>query len=388
MDIQLTEEDLAFQQEVRDFLGQYAPKNSSELWSKRNDWFKALKEKGWDCPKWPVEFGGPGWTPVQHYIWDKETCAYSLPPELPFGKVMLAPILMRYGSKEQIERFLPDIRDNKVNWCQGYSEPGAGSDLASLKTKAELSADGKEYTVNGTKIWTTMAHMAQWMFCLTRTQSTGVRQEGITFLLINMKTPGITVKPIFTLGGSHHVNQVFFDNVKVPVENRIGEEGKGWTYAKGLLQHERSGIAGISRTIVALDKLKKNARAVPDGDRTLLDDRAFVTRIAETEIELRALEFAELRSLADAQHTGEPGTASSILKLKGTEMQQRMQELTIEAAGIFGLNQGFKEAGPKFSKMGMMLYLNGRAATVYGGCSEVQKDVIAKRVLGLVDAGA
>lgn len=383
MDIELTEEEKAFQQEVRAFLQQHAPKNGSEIWTKRNDWFKALKEAGWDCPKWPEEFGGPGWTPVQHYLWDKETAKYSLPPELPFGKVMLAPILMRYGSKEQQERFLPDIRDNKVNWCQGYSEPGAGSDLASLKTKAELSADGKEYTVNGTKIWTTMGHMAQWMFCLTRTQNTGVRQEGITFLLINMKTPGITVKPIFTLGGSHHVNQVFFDNVKVPVENRIGEEGKGWTYAKGLLQHERSGIAGITRTLMSLDKLKKNVGTVKMGDHSLLDDRSFKGKLAEAEIELRALEFAELRSLADAQHTGEPGPASSILKLKGTEMQQRVQELTIEAAGPYALNQGFKDAGPKFAKMGMAMYLGGRAATVYGGCSEVQKDVIAKRVLGL-----
>jgi len=385
MEIELTKEDLAFQKEVREFLLQHAPKNSNELWSKRDSWFKALKEKGWDCTKWPVEFGGSGWKPVQYFIWEKETADYSLPPEMPFGKVMLAPILMRYGNKDQIDRFLPDIRNNKTNWCQGYSEPGAGSDLAALKTRAELSADGTTYTVNGTKIWTTMAHMAQWMFCLTRTANLEKRQDGITFLLINMKTPGITVKPIHTLGGSHHVNQVFFDNVQVPANNRIGEEGKGWTYAKGLLQHERSGLAGITRTLVTLDKLKKNATTVKDGDRTLIDDRTYKTKMAEAEIELRSLEFAELRSLAEAQQTGEPGTASSILKLKGTEMQQRIQELTIEAAGVFGISQGSKVAGPKFAQMGMMMYLNGRAATVYGGCSEVQKDVIAKRVLGLVD---
>ena len=382
MDIEFTEEEKAFQAEVREFLEKHAPKGGN-MFAGRNEWLAALREKGWDVTKWPVEFGGPGWSPVQHYIWDQETSKYNTPPEIPFGKIMLAPILMRYGTKEQQERFLPDIRADKVMWCQGYSEPGAGSDLASLKTRAKLTEAGTHYVVNGTKIWTTMAHMANWMFCLTRTQNEPKKQDGITFLLINMKSPGITVKPIFTLGGSHHVNQVFFDNVEVPVEHRIGEEGKGWTYAKGLLQHERSAIAGIVRTINTLQRLKKNARSVQVGDTTLLDDPGFKAKLAEAEIELRGLEFAELRSVAAAQETGEPGPASSILKLKGTEMQQRIQELTIEAAGPYGLNQGFKDAGPKFAKMGMMMYLNGRAATVYGGCSEVQKDVIAKRVLGI-----
>ncbi|MDY6941481.1 MAG: acyl-CoA dehydrogenase family protein [Pseudomonadota bacterium] len=385
MDFEFTAEEKSFQQEVRQFLAEHLPKGN-EIWSKRKQWFDALKAKGgWDVPRWSPEFGGPGWTPTQHYIWDKETSKENLPPVLPFGQVMLAPILMKYGSQEQQERFLPDIRDHKVNWCQGYSEPGAGSDLASLKTKAELSEDGSQYVVNGTKIWTTMGHMADWMFCLTRTQSTGVKQEGITFLLINMKTPGITVKPIYTLGGSHHVNQVFFDNVEVPVENRVGEEGKGWTYAKGLLQHERSAIAGISRSLVALDKLKRNAQTVKVGDKNLMDDLGYRAKIAEAEIELRALEIAELRSLSDAQRTGEPGPVSSILKLRGTIMQQRIQELTIEAGGPYSLNWGFKKFGPKFAKMGMMMYLNGRAATVYGGCSEVQKDVIAKKVLNIKD---
>ncbi len=380
MDLKLSPQDLEFQKEVRDFLDSKLPK---DIWGKRAEWFAALKEKGWDCPKWPKEFGGPGWTPTQHYIWEKETTGRSLPPVLPFGHVMLAPILMKYGTPEQIERFLPDIRDHKVNWCQGYSEPGAGSDLANLKCKAELSADDKEYTVNGTKIWTTMAHMATWCFCLTRTDSSGAKQEGITFLLIDMKDPGVTVKPIYTLGGSHHVNQVFFDNVKVPVENRIGEEGKGWTYAKGLLQHERSGLAGISRTLEGVAKVKRNARSVKVGDSNLLEDSSFRKKIADAEIELRALEYAELRSLASAQDGANPGPESSILKLKGTMMQQRIQELTIEAGGIYSSNWSFEAAGPKFAKGGMGMYLSGRAATVYGGCSEVQKDVIAKNVLGL-----
>ncbi|HBC57468.1 MAG TPA: pimeloyl-CoA dehydrogenase large subunit [Gammaproteobacteria bacterium] len=383
MDISLSEEDKAFQQEVREFLEEHLPKGA-EVWSKRKEWFEAGKAKGgWDVPKWPKEFGGPGWNASQHYIWDRETCDKSLPLVLPFGQVMLAPILMNYGSKEQQEKFLPDIRDHKVNWCQGYSEPGAGSDLASLKTKAELNEAGTHYVVNGTKIWTTMGHIADWMFCLTRTQTTDVRQEGITFLLIDMKTPGIEVKPIITLGGSHHVNQVFFDNVEVPVENRVGEEGKGWTYAKGLLQHERSAIAGISRTLVSLQKLKRNALKVKVGDGNLMDDNSYRKKLAEAEIDLRALEFTELRSLAGVQAGGAPGSESSILKLKGTIMQQRVQELTIEAAGPYAINWGHAKAGPSFSRMGMEMYLNGRAATVYGGCSEVQKDVISKRVLGL-----
>jgi alkylation response protein AidB-like acyl-CoA dehydrogenase len=383
MDISLSDEEQAFQAEVREFLDEHLPKGA-EIWSKRKEWFDAGKAKGgWDIPKWPKEFGGPGWSPTQHYIWDRETCDKSLPLVLPFGQVMLAPILMKFGNKEQQEKFLPDIRDHKVNWCQGYSEPGAGSDLASLKTKAELNAAGTHYVVNGSKIWTTMGHIANWMFCLTRTQTTEVRQEGITFLLIDMKTPGIEVKPIITLGGSHHVNQVFFDNVEVPVENRVGEEGKGWTYAKGLLQHERSAIAGISRTLVSLQKLKKNVQKVKVGDSNLMEDNSYRKKIAEAEIDLRALEYAELRSLAGVESGGAPGPESSILKLKGTIMQQRVQELTIEAAGPYAMNWGHAKVGPSFARMGMEMYLNGRAATVYGGCSEVQKDVIAKRVLGL-----
>ena len=295
---------------------------------------------------------------------------------------MLAPILMNYGSKEQIDRFLPDIRERKVNWCQGYSEPGAGSDLASLKTKAVLSDDGTHYTVTGTKVWTTMAHMADWMFCLTRTDDTGIKQEGITFLLIPMKQDGIEVKPIITLGGAHSVNMVHLTDVKVPVENRIGEEGKGWTYAKGLLQHERTGLAGISRSIVALETLKRQAQSVPRGNGTLMDDPAFKSKVAELEIDLLAVEFTELRSLAAAASGDDPGPESSILKLKGTEIQQRIQKLTVEAGGIYSAAWGVP-VGHKFARSGMQGYLGGRANTIYGGASEVQKDVIAKNVLGL-----
>ena len=314
MDIEFSQEDLDFEKEVQDFIENKLPKGM-DLWTKRGEWFEALRKKGgWDVSKWPVEFGGPGFTPTQRYIFDNEMAKNSTPPQLPFGVGMLAPILMNYGSKEQQDRFLPGIRDSSVNWCQGYSEPGAGSDLANLKTKAELTEDGKHYIVNGQKIWTTLAHIAHWMFCLVRTSSTGVKQEGITFLLIPMDDPGIEVKPIITLGGSHTVNEVYITDVKVPVENRIGEEGKGWTYAKGLLIHERTGLAGIQNSVLALEKAKENASSIKVGDGTLLDVPVFKNKIGALEAELLALEFTELRSLAQVSAGGDPGPESSIMK--------------------------------------------------------------------------
>jgi alkylation response protein AidB-like acyl-CoA dehydrogenase len=381
MDIDLSPQDLAFRDEVRTFLKDNAFKPGMNYMEWRESFVKAGREKGgWDVPRWPKEFGGPGWSPTQHYIWEKETAGYNLPMDLPFGIGMLAPILMAYGSKEQQERFLPDIRDRKVNWCQGYSEPGAGSDLANLRTKAVLSDDGKHYVVNGTKMWTTLAHMADWIFCLTRTSDKGKKQEGITFLLFPMKQEGIEVKPIITLGGSHTVNTVHITDVKVPVENRIGEEGKGWTYAKGLLQHERTGLAGISRAIVSLQSLKEKAAKVKSGAGTVLDEPSFRAKVASLEIDIMAAEFTELRSLASASAGQGPGPESSILKLKGTEIQQRTQKLTLEAAGVFGTAWG-KPVGPSFAREAMGGYLGGRAATIYGGASEVQKDVIWKNVL-------
>lgn len=384
MDIALSQEDLNFRNEVREFLTTTAYKNGEDYNVWRLNWFKLARDKGgWDIPKWPVDFGGPGWSPTQHYIWEQETAEAATPWDLPFGLSMLAPVLMNYGSKEQQDKFLPDIRDRKVNWCQGYSEPGAGSDLANLKTKAELTEDGKHYVVNGTKIWTTLAHIADWIFCLTRTSDSGKKQEGITFLLIPMKQDGIEVKPIITLGGSHTVNMVHFTDVKVPVENRVGEQDKGWTYAKGLLQHERTGLAGISRSIVALEKLKEQAGTVKRGNGTLMDDPAFRTKVAELEVDLMAVEFTELRSLAAAAGGAEPGPESSILKLKGTEIQQRIQKLTVEAGGIFSAAWGAIPVGPHFARGGMGGYLSSRAYTIYGGASEVQKDVVAKNVLGI-----
>jgi hypothetical protein len=388
MDIELSAGDLEFREEVRQFFRDNAYKPGEDYAKWRLDWFaKAAAKGGWDVPKWPKQFGGPGWTPTQHYIWEQETARATLPWDMPFGVGMVAPIIMGYGNKEQQDRFLPDIRARKVNWCQGYSEPGAGSDLASLKTKAVLSADGSHYVVNGQKIWTTAAHIADWIFCLTRTDDSGRKQDGITFLLFPMKQPGIEVKPIITLGGAHSVNSVFITDVKVPVENRIGEEGKGWTYAKGLLQHERTGLAGISRSLVALEGLKANAASVARGNGTLMDDPDFRAKVAMLEIDLLAAEFTELRSLASAQAGTAPGPESSILKLKGTEIQQRIQKLTVEAAGIYAAAWGGSGAGPKFARGGMAGYLASRAYTIYGGASEVQKDVIAKNVLGIKRSG-
>lgn len=384
MDLEQSKNDIEFRDEVRQFFKDNAYKMGTDYAQWRLDWFrKAAERGGWDVPKWPTAFGGPGWTPGQHYIWEQETARANLPFDLPFGVGMVAPIIMAYGNAEQQARFLPDIRARTVNWCQGYSEPGAGSDLAALRTRAVLSADGTHYVVNGQKIWTTLAHMADWMFCLTRTDDSGRKQDGITFLLLPMKQPGIEVKPIITLGGSHTVNSVFLTDVKVPVENRIGEEGKGWTYAKGLLQHERTGLAGISKSIVALEELKRNATRVPRGNGTLLDDPDFRSRLAMLEIDLMATEFTELRSLAAAQSGAAPGPESSILKLKGTEIQQRIQKLTVDAAGIYAAAWGGAGAGPKFARSGMSGYLSSRAYTIYGGASEVQKDVIAKNVLGI-----
>ena len=383
MDLSFSDADLAFQTKVRTFIDEHVPKGQA-LWTKRSEWFKALADQGgWDIPKWPVEFGGPGFTPTQRYIFDLEMAKQPTPPVLPFGVGMLAPILMQYGTKAQQDRFLPSIRDGSVNWCQGYSEPGAGSDLANLQTRAVLSDDGTHYVVNGQKIWTTLAHIAHWMFCLTRTDSSGAKQEGITFLLIPMDDPGIEVRPIITLGGSHSVNEVYLTDVVVPVEQRVGEEGKGWTYAKGLLSHERTGLAGIQNSVLALEKAKQNARSIPLGDGTLLDQPNFRSKVGALEAELLALEFTEIRTLAQVAAGGSPGPESSILKLKGTEIQQRISELNLEAGGLFGSAWGLHSPGPSFARGATQHYLGGRATTIYGGASEVQKDVIAKNVLGM-----
>jgi alkylation response protein AidB-like acyl-CoA dehydrogenase len=337
------------------------------------------------APNWPQEHGGTDWSVTQGYIYNTERALAGAPEPVAFGVTMVAPVIYSFGSEEQKERFLPRILSSEDWWCQGYSEPGAGSDLASLKTRADL--DGAEYVINGSKIWTTYAQYADWIFCLVRTDNSGRKQQGISFLLIDMTAPGITVRPIQTIDGFHHLNEVFFDNVRVPVENRIGEEGKGWTYAKALLVNERFSIAEVADSRRNLATLRELARQEVNAGESLLDDPYFAKRLADVEIDLMALEFTELRALAAVAEGGEAGPESSLLKLQGTEIQQTLQQLRMDVAGYYsntlqgdlgpeGLGHAFADAAQKH-------YFRGRASSIYGGSNEVQKNITAKYVLGL-----
>lgn len=384
MDLSFTPADHAFRETVRAFLAEPLPRSLCERVRRgeeldkaaRTTWQKALNVRGWAGINWPVEHGGTGWTSVQKHIFWEELCKADAPGISPFGLAMVAPIIMAFGDRAQKQRFLPPILRSDVWWCQGYSEPGAGSDLASVKTRA-LRA-GNHYIVNGAKTWTTDAHLADWIFCLVRTDISGRKQGGISFLLIDLKTPGISIRPIITIDGGHEVNEVFFQDVRVPVENRIGEENKGWTYAKALLTHERTGIAGVAWSKSQLRRLKGLAAATPDGfGRRLCDDPALRDRIAAVEIQLTALEMTDLRTLATVSAGQAPGPESSILKIKGTEIQQALTELLLEIAGHRALAAA---DGPDPTAR---LYLNHRKVTIFGGTSEIQKNIIAKAVLGL-----
>jgi alkylation response protein AidB-like acyl-CoA dehydrogenase len=341
---------------------------------------------------WPEEYGGTGWTPLQKFIFADEMAAVNAPAVVPFGVSMVGPVIYTFGSEEQKQRYLPDILASNVWWCQGYSEPGSGSDLASLKTKAER--DGDHYIVNGTKTWTTLAHLADWIFCLVRTSSdVARRQEGISFLLIDMNTPGITVKPIITIEGDREVNEVHFEDVRVPVENLVGEEGKGWTYGKVLLQHERTNTAGPARSKTRLLLLKEKAAQSIHGAAPLMDDRNFARKLAAVEIELKALEYTNLRTLAAVATGKAPGPESSILKIKGTEVEQSIDALFVEAAGYYALPyvpEQYTVDFPDEERIGhgaetktSLRYFNNRKATIYAGSNEIQKNIIAKHVLGL-----
>jgi alkylation response protein AidB-like acyl-CoA dehydrogenase len=396
MELSFSSKDLEFRDEVRNFLANEYPKHVKEKTDNGEpltredivDWHKSLSAKGWMGFNWPEEYGGTGWSPAQIYIFQNELGLAGCPPLIPFGVSMVGPVIYSFGNQEQKDRFLPDILNFDTWWCQGYSEPGSGSDLASLKTKAELvNEDGKDYyIINGSKTWTTLAQHADWIFCLVRTDSSGKKQEGISFLLIDMKTPGIEVKPIITIDGDHEVNSVFFTDVEVPVENLIGEEGKGWTYAKFLLAHERFGITGIPAQKYSLEKLKERLGSNIDED--------LKQKMADYEIELNALHFTELRSLAALANGQHPGAESSILKIKGTELQQRLTEIFIEAAGQYILPyegpDGFNsnkvpssEIGSDFSVNSVSKYLNFRKTSIYGGSNEIQKNIIAKAILGV-----
>jgi alkylation response protein AidB-like acyl-CoA dehydrogenase len=400
MNVNFTADELAFRDEVRDFFRNELPADIQEMQSQavplgREDMIrfqKCLYAKGWAGVNWPVEHGGTGWTTIQKYLFATEMADANAPELVPFGIGMVGPVIYTFGNEEQKQRFLPDILASNVWWCQGYSEPGAGSDLASLKMRADR--EGDHYVVNGTKTWTTLGQHADWIFCLVRT-STDVarRQEGISFLLIDMQTPGITLKPIITIEGGHEVNEIHFENVRTPVENLVGEEGKGWTYGKVLLQHERTGTAGVARSKYRLKKLRQQAAQCIDGGEPLNADRNFMRKIAATEVELKALEFTELRTLAAVASGKAPGPESSILKFKGTELQQAVDTLYLEAAAYYALPyvpDQYVLDFPEQDRVGegaetktALRYFNFRKASIYGGSNEIQKNIIAKHVLGL-----
>ena len=400
MHVSFTTEENDFQKEVNSFFNEKYPTDIKEKQNKsvpleKEDfirWQKTLYEQGWAAPNWPVEYGGTGWTPVQKYIFANENAKANAPAIVPFGLGMVGPVIYTYGNEAQKKKFLPGILASDVWWCQGYSEPGSGSDLASLKMKAERV--GNEYVLNGTKTWTTLGHMADWIFCLVRTSSdVARRQEGISFILVDMATEGVSVKPIITIEGDREVNEVHFENVKVPAENLIGEEGKGWTYGKVLLQHERTSIAGVARSQYRLSRLKEKIRNSDNTQPSLTGDNDFLKKIGQLEIELKALEFTELRTLAAVSVGKAPGPESSLLKIRGTEIQQTLDELFMEAAGYFSLpyvpqqynlnSDPEEHVGFGADSVSSLVYFNNRKASIYGGSNEIQKNIIAKHVLGL-----
>jgi len=392
MDMEFSPEDLAFQQEVRDFIAENYP---AELREKQDEgeemskedflvWHKILHKKGWIAPAWPVEYGGTGWTPTQRFIWSEETARADCIRLMPFGLAMVGPVIYTFGTPEQKAHFLPRILSGEDWWCQGYSEPGSGSDLASLRTTA--IADGDDYIVNGQKTWTTLGQFGEWIFCLVRTSTDGKPQTGISFLLIDMKSPGVTVRPIILLDGEHEVNEVFFDNVEVPVENLIGEENKGWTYAKHLLAHERTNIADVNRAKRELERLKRVAKA-----EGVYDDLRLRDQIALLEVDIVALEMMVLRVLS-AEKSGKSSLdVAGLLKIRGSEIQQRYTELMMQAAGPFSLPfvHEAMEAGWQGDFVGAAhcaplagTFFNYRKTTIYGGSNEVQRNIVAQTVLG------
>ena len=396
MDLNYTSEDLAFRDRVRAFLDASLPadlqqKVRKQLRLAKDDyvrWHKILAKQGWVAPGWPVEYGGPGWTAVQRHIWEEECGRAGTPPVLPFGVNMVAPVIMAFGSEEQKAYYLPRILSCEDWWCQGYSEPGAGSDLASLKTTAVR--EGDHYIVNGQKTWTTLGQHADMIFCLVRTDTTVRKQEGISFLLIDMHSPGITVRPIIMLDEDHEVNEVFFDNVKVPVQNLVGQENKGWTYAKYLLGHERTGIAAVGRSKRELAALKALAATQSKNGRPLIEDPLFAAKVATLEIELMALEMTVLRVLAQANKV--PGPEASVLKVRGTDIQQMLSELMMEAVGPAAMpfDPAYLEGESAHSVSGddaaaplASHYFNFRKTSIYGGSNEIQRNIITQMILGL-----
>jgi alkylation response protein AidB-like acyl-CoA dehydrogenase len=395
MDLEYTPEEQAFRAEVRAFVRAQLPRDiSAKVLNHRRvvkddyvRWQKILHAKGWIAANWPVEYGGTGWTAVQQHIFDEECAAAGAPRLIPFGLSMVAPVIMQFGSAGQKSHYLPRILSSQDWWCQGYSEPGSGSDLASLKTRAVRQGD--RYVVNGQKTWTTLAQYADMIFCLVRTDSSVKQQEGISFLLIDMHSPGVTVRPLYLYDEEHEVNEVFFDDVKVPVENLVGSEGKGWTYAKYLLGHERTGITGVGASKRELTLLKEIAAHELKDGKPLAADPVFRQRLAQVEIDLLALEMTLLRVLSSRT---KPGPEASILKIKGTEVQQALTELMMDALGPGAapfsrrvIEEGGSAAplAPEYAAPLAARYFNWRKASIYGGSNEIQRNIIAQQVLGL-----
>jgi pimeloyl-CoA dehydrogenase large subunit len=400
MDLRFTPEELAFRDEVRAFFREAQPadiRRKMELGQRlsKDDivtWQRILNRKGWAVPSWSVEWGGTGWGAVKTYIFKEEMQRAPAPDPLSFNVSMIGPVLIEFGTEEQKRHFLPKVANLDYWFCQGFSEPGAGSDLASLRTSARL--EGDHYVVNGQKIWTSRAQHADWMFCLVRTDGNAKLQRGISYLLIDMKTPGLTLRPILTIDGEHHFNEVFFDNVRVPAHNLVGEENKGWNYAKYLLGHERVGIARIGASKYRVQRAKELAERVYVDGKPLSESERFREKVAALEVELKALEITQMRVIANSLHLppGVQDPASSVLKLKGTELQQAATEILMEIAGANAMawqsehlwGTGSEEPiGPEWAATFAPDYFYTRAASIYGGSNEIQKNVIAKRILGL-----
>ena len=386
MDLNFSPQDEAFRAEVRQFLAERLPADirariaAGDHSQTRDDivrWQAILHERGWAAPAWPVEFGGTGWSKTRQYIFECECALGDAPAQLAFGIKMIGPVLMRFGSAAQQQQFLPRILTGADWWCQGYSEPGAGSDLASLKMRAVR--DGDHYVLDGQKAWNTLGQFADWIFCLVRTDPAAKPQKGISFILVDMRTPGIRVQPTRLLDGSHEVNEIWFDGVRVPVENLVGSENEGWTYAKYLLGHERTNIAGIGAARRELRRLKRAAAATHRDGVALLADPLFATRIAQVEIELKALEITNLRVIFAEEANHAPGPEASILKIRGTEIMQRISELQVELLGPRALAFAANDPATRTTAA----YLNQRKLSIFGGSNEIQRNIIAHMMLGL-----
>ncbi|KQQ97249.1 acyl-CoA dehydrogenase family protein [Massilia sp. Leaf139] len=402
MDLNFTPQEEAFRAEVRAFLAEKLPERLSSKVAEgkhltkadMEEWHAILNERGWLANHWPEQYGGPGWSAVEKFIFENESAIAHAPRIVPFGVNMLGPVLIKYGNEAQKAYWLPRILDGSDWWCQGYSEPGAGSDLAAVKTTAVRGTDvqGEHYIVNGQKTWTTLGQHANMIFCLVRTDREAKKQSGISFLLIDMTSPGIEVRPIITLDGEHEVNEVFFTDVRVPLENLVGEENAGWTCAKYLLTYERTNIAGVGFSVAALARLKKIAARQTRNGKPLLEDPSFAARLARVEIDLENMKTTNLRVIAAVAGGGVPGAESSMLKIRGTEIRQEITSLARRAMGVHArpFTQNMLDAdytgepfGPDFAAAASAQYFNNRKLSIFGGSNEIQKNIISKMILGL-----